>query len=207
MPTKTSRRPRAAVRRPRSSAARTRAAGRGRARARRAPGASLWRPSLPELSPHQLDLLGLGLAAIGVFLAFVLYIGAAGGSAGGALSDGLELLLGEVAYAVPAALVAGGLLVIARTLVPSLRPVRAGAVCLFAAVTLMLAAGTLGLGSEAGESLWSETTLKANGGAVGALLYWTTSHLFSDVGAHIIAIFLLLAGLLLISGVTVASVV
>jgi S-DNA-T family DNA segregation ATPase FtsK/SpoIIIE len=198
MATKTSRRPRAAPsRRSRSSGSRS--------RAKRAAGAALWRPALPQLSPHQLDLLGLGLAALGVFLAFVLYLGAAGGSAGGAASDGLRLLLGQVAYAAPVALVAGGLLLVARTLVPSLRPVRAGALCLFAAVTLMLAAGTLGLGSGTGDGLWSAASLKANGGAVGALLYWTTSHLFSDVGAHIIAIFLSLAGLLLLSGVTVAS--
>jgi len=200
MPTKTRARPRAAARRPRTRAS-------ARPRAKRAAGAALWRPSLPELSPHQLDLLGLGLAALGVFLAFVLYLGAAGGSAGGALSDGVELLLGQVAYAVPVALVAGGMLLVARTLVPSMRPVRAGALCLFAAVTLMLAAGTLGLGNGAGAGLWSSATLKADGGAVGATLYWTTSHLFSDVGSHIVAIFLLLAGLLLISGVTVASVV
>ncbi|HET6448128.1 MAG TPA: DNA translocase FtsK [Conexibacter sp.] len=207
MATKTSRRPRAAPRRSRPSGARPRRTAGARARARRSAGASIWRPSLPELSPHQLDLLGLGLAALGVFLAFVLYLGAAGGSAGGALSDGLELLLGQVAYATPVALVVGGLLLVARTLVPSLRPVRAGMLCLFAAVTLMLAAGTLGLGNATGGHVWAQTTLKSNGGTVGALLYWTTSHLFSDVGAHIIAIFLLLAGLLLISGVTVASIV
>jgi S-DNA-T family DNA segregation ATPase FtsK/SpoIIIE len=204
MATKTSRRPRAAPsRRSRSPGSRTRAA--ARPRARRAGGASLWRPAPPQLSPHQLDLLGLGLAALGVFLAFVLYLGAAGGSAGGAASDGLRLLLGQVAYAAPVALVAGGLLVVARTLVPSMRPVRAGALCLFAAVTLMLAAGTLGLGSGAGDGLWSQGVLQANGGAVGAFLYWATSHLFSDVGSHIVAIFLLLAGLLLLSGVTVAG--
>ncbi len=198
MATKTSRRPRAAPRR-------TRARPRPTARAKRASGASL-RSRLPELSAHQLDLVGLGLAALGVFLAFVLYLGAAGGSAGGAASDGLRLLLGQVAYAVPVALVAGGLLVVARTLVPSLRPVRAGTLCLFASVTLALAAGTLGLGSHgAGASPWAAATLKADGGAVGAVLFWASSHLFSDVGSHILAIFLFLAGLLLLSGVTVAS--
>jgi len=197
MATKTRRRPRAAPRRARA---------RGRTRARRSAGAALWRPAVPDLAPHQLDLLGLGLAALGVFLAFVLYLGAAGGSVGGAGRDGLRMLLGQVAYATPVALVAGGILVVARTLVPTLRPVRAGALCLFAAVTLALAAGTLGLGSHAGAAgVWAAGTLKANGGAVGAALYWTTSHLFSDVGSHIIAIFLLLAGLLLLSGVTIAS--
>jgi len=136
----------------------------------------------------------------------VLYLGAAGGSVGGAAGDALRLLLGKVAYAVPAALVAGGLLVVARTLVPSLRPVRAGTLCLFAAVTLALAAGTLGLGADTGAAgTWARATLDAHGGAVGAALYWTTSHLFSDVGSHILAIFLFLAGLLLISGVTIAG--
>jgi S-DNA-T family DNA segregation ATPase FtsK/SpoIIIE len=166
----------------------------------------VWRPRLPELSPHQLDLLGLGLAALGVFLAFVLYLGAAGGSVGGAASDGLQLLLGQVAYAVPVALVVGGILIVARTLIPAAQPVRAGFACLFAGVALALAAGTLGLGADTGHGLWARTTLDANGGAVGAMLYWTTSHLFSDVGSHILAIFLLLAGLLLISGVTIAGV-
>jgi S-DNA-T family DNA segregation ATPase FtsK/SpoIIIE len=201
MATKTRRRPRAAPRRSRPRSA-------GAARARRAPGAGLWRPHLPQLSPHQLDLLGLGLAAFGIFLAFVLYLGAAGGSVGGATRDGLRLLLGEVAYAVPAALVAGGLLVVARTLVPAPRPLRMGALCLFAAVTLMLAAGTLGLGADATRAeLWRGATLETHGGAVGATLYWVASNLFSDVGAHILAIFLLLAGLLLVSGVTIAGVV
>ncbi len=166
----------------------------------------MWRPRLPQLGPHQLDLLGLGLAALGVFLAFVLYLGAAGGSVGGAASDGLRLLLGEVAYAAPIALVVGGLLVVARTLVPATQPLKAGAACLFAAVTLALAAGTLGLGDHSGDGgLWAGETLEANGGAVGASLYWVASNLFSDVGAHIISVFLFLAGLLLVSGVTVAS--
>ncbi len=204
MATKT-RRPRAAPRRPRSRSRSSASA--PSVRARRTAGGGLRRPRAPELSPHQLDLLGLGLAALGVFLAFVLYLGAAGGSAGGAASDGLRLLLGRVAYAVPVALVAGGLLVVARTLVPSLRPLRAGMTCLFAGVTLAFAAGTLGLGSApAGAEVWDAATLKANGGALGAALYWTTSHLFSDVGSHIVAVFLVLAGVLLLSGATIAGV-
>src|SRR5690606_34514320 len=149
----------------------------------------------------QLDLLGLGLTALGVFLAFVLYLGASGGSVGDAAGDGLRLLLGEVAYAVPAVLVVAGLLVVARALVPATRPLKAGATCLFAAVTLALTAGTLGLGERGSADLWSSGTLERNGGVIGAALYWVVSKLFSDVGAHILAVFLFLSGLLLISGV------
>jgi DNA segregation ATPase FtsK/SpoIIIE, S-DNA-T family len=187
---------------------RSRSRTRKRARARRAPMATLPRIQLPPLAPHQVDLLGLALVALGVFLAFVLYRGSAGGEAGTVARDGLKLLLGRVAYAVPAALAAGGVLVVARTMLPAIRPLRAGALCLFGAVTLALAAGTLGLAGGAPHGdVWREATLQARGGALGGTLYWAASGLFSDVGAHILAIFLFLAGLLLLSGVTIASVV
>ncbi|MCW2952913.1 MAG: translocase FtsK, partial [Conexibacter sp.] len=177
-----------------------------RARARRAPAPGLPRPHLPELTPHQLDLLGLGLAALGVFLAFVMYLGSAGGEVGDAGKTGLRLLLGQVAYAVPAVLVLAGILVIARTLLPAVRPLRAGAWCLFGAVTLAFAAGTLGLGGGVPRAAWAQDVLEGRGGAVGETLYWISSKLFSDVGAHILAVFLFLAGLLLVSGVTIAGV-
>jgi DNA segregation ATPase FtsK/SpoIIIE, S-DNA-T family len=174
-------------------------------RARRSAGAGLPRPHLPQLAPHQIDLLGLGTVALGVFLALVLYLGAAGGEAGGAARDALLVLLGRVGYAVPVALVAGGVLVVARTLLPATRPLRAGTLCLFAAVTLALAAGTFGLGGGAPHDVWARHALEHRGGVAGAVLYWATSHLFSAVGAHILAVFLFLAGLILLSGVTIAG--
>ncbi|HST41800.1 MAG TPA: DNA translocase FtsK 4TM domain-containing protein, partial [Conexibacter sp.] len=178
---------------------------RSRARARRSTAPGL---GLPQLAPHQVDLLGLGLAALGIFLAFVMYAGSAGGQVGDAMRDGLLLLFGRVAYAAPAAFVFGGLLVIARTLIPSVRPLRAGVWCLFGAVELSLAAGTFGLGGggRPGGDLWDGDVLKERGGAIGESLYWVSSTLFSNVGAHIIAVFLFLAALVLLSGVTIASV-
>lgn len=178
---------------------------RSRARARRSSAPGL---GLPQLAPHQIDLLGLGLAALGIFLAFVMYAGSAGGQVGDGLRDGLLLLFGRVAYAAPVALVAGGGLVIARTLIPSVKPLRAGVWCLFGAVELSLAAGTLGLGGggRPGNDMWDADVIKERGGAIGESLYWVASTLFSDVGAHIIAIFLFLAALVLLSGVTIASV-
>jgi S-DNA-T family DNA segregation ATPase FtsK/SpoIIIE len=178
---------------------------RSRSRARRSSAPGL---GLPQLAPHQIDLLGLGIAALGIFLAFVMYAGSSGGQVGNALRDGLLLLFGRVAYAAPAAFVAGGALVVARTLIPSVRPLRAGVWCLFGAVELSLAAGTLGLGGggRPGGDLWDSDVLKERGGAVGEALYWVTSTLFSSVGSHIIAIFLFVAALVLLSGVTIASV-
>ncbi|MDO8188090.1 DNA translocase FtsK [Conexibacter sp. JD483] len=178
---------------------------RSRARARRSSAPGL---GLPQLAPHQIDLLGLGLAALGIFLAFVMYAGSAGGQVGDGLRDGLMLLFGRVAYAAPIGLVIGGVLVIARTLIPSVKPLRAGVWCLFGAVELSLAAGTLGLGGggRPGNDMWDADVIKERGGAIGEALYWVASTLFSDVGAHIIAIFLFLAALVLLSGVTIASV-
>ena len=50
------------------------------ARARRSP--VPWPPRLPVLEQRHLDLIGLGLVAVGVFLAFPLYRGWEGGEAG-----------------------------------------------------------------------------------------------------------------------------
>src|SRR4051812_49487648 len=41
-----------------------------------------WRPRLPVLEQRHLDVAGLGLVALGVFLAFPLYLGGDGGEAG-----------------------------------------------------------------------------------------------------------------------------
>ena len=51
-----------------------------KARARRSP--VPWPPRLPVLEQRHLDLIGLGLVAVGVFLAFPLYAGWEGGEAG-----------------------------------------------------------------------------------------------------------------------------
>ncbi len=168
------------------------------------------RRRLPEirLEPHHVDLIGLGLVALGVFLAVVLYLDGAGGSVGAGLGDGLRWLLGRLAYAVPVLLVGGGIALVAREAIPAPRPLRTGALCLAAAVLLALAGGTLGLGPGAppDHEIWSRAAFEARSGALGASLYWAASHLVSALGVHILAVFLLLAGLILLSGATVAGI-
>src|SRR3954447_22050764 len=173
---------------------------RARARAKRSS------PSLPVLEQHHLDLLGLGLVALSVFLGFVLYGEWAGGRAGSALIDGLGWAVGEVRFLAPPAFAAAGAILVLRPVLPAVRPFRSGALCLFSALTLALAAGTLGLGPGAGEISWERLYVSERGGLAGEGLYWVSSTLFSDVGAHIIAIFLFIAGVLLLSGATVAGV-
>jgi DNA segregation ATPase FtsK/SpoIIIE, S-DNA-T family len=164
-------------------------------------------PALPQLEQRHIDIIGLGLVAVGVFLAFLVYLGWDGGKAGAAGVDGLRWLVGAAHYMVPPALMAAGALLVLRPVLPAIRPFRAGGLCLFAALSLALAAGTLGLGpSGARTGFWDPTFVKPRGGMVGEGLYWGTSTLLGDVGAHIVAIFLFVAAVLLLTGASIAGV-
>jgi DNA segregation ATPase FtsK/SpoIIIE, S-DNA-T family len=173
-------------------------AARRKPRARRSAPPSAWRGRMPALEQRHWDLIGLALVAIAIFLAFLIYLGWDGGQAGSGLVDGLRDLVGEMHYLVPVALLATGAVLVLRPVLPAVRPFRAAAGCLFVAGCLGLAAGTLGLGGRAEAA--------DNGGLVGDELYDLTSALLGDVGSHIIAVFLFLAGVLLLTGASVASV-
>ena len=175
-----------------------------RARARRS---SLGALGLPALEQRQMDLIGLGLVALGVFLAFPLYLGWDGGAAGQAATDGLAYLLGQVSHAVPVAIVATGAILVLRPVLPSIRPFRAGALCLFAALTLILAGGTFGIGPDgARDGYWNAPFFERRGGIVGDALLYCVATAVSTIGAHILAVFLLVAGVLLLTGASVAGV-
>jgi S-DNA-T family DNA segregation ATPase FtsK/SpoIIIE len=164
---------------------------------------------LPVLEQRQLDVIGLGLVALGIFLACVLYLGWAGGRAGDGLHEGLSWLLGVLAYVVPAALVAAGALIALRPVLPARRPLRTGVLCVAAAVALALAAGTLGLGPHdpVRVSAFDPDVFRVRSGAVGEGLYWAASSLLGTTGTHILAAFLFVVGALLLTGATVASAV
>ncbi len=162
----------------------------------------------PRLDDRQLDLLGLGLVAAAVFFAFLIWLGWDGGRAGSWAVEGLRWLIGAVHYGAPVAFMAAGAVVVLRQLLPAVRPFRAGALCLFAGLTLALAAGTLGLGpGGVRHGYWDPAWAKPRGGMAGEALYWLTSTLLGSVGSHIVALFFLLAGVLLLTGASVAGVV
>ncbi|MSW53266.1 MAG: hypothetical protein F2817_20570, partial [Actinobacteria bacterium] len=165
-------------------------------------------PPRAPLGQRQFDQIGLGLLALAVFLVFLMYLGSWGGAVGDALVDGLRSLLGQVAYLTPPIVAATGILLILRPLVPALRPFRFGGVLLVLAIELMLAAGTFGLGGGAGRDvLWSSDVVQDRGGLLGDLLYWGISSLLGSIGAHVVAVTMLLAGALLLTGASVASIV
>ncbi len=178
---------------------------RRKSRARRS--APQWRGGLPMLEQRHYDVIGLGLVATSIFFAFVVYLGWDGGQAGEGAVEGLRVLLGAGHYVVPAALMAAGAILVLRPVLPAVRPFKAGAVCLFTAVSLGLAAGTLGLGPGGGAVSWEPEWVKPRGGFAGEGLYWAASTALGDLGAHTIAIFLFTAAVLLLTGASIAGVV
>ena len=160
-----------------------------------------WPPRLPVLEQRHLDLIGLGLVALGVFLAFPLYLGWEGGEAGQAIVDGLTWAIGRVAWATPVALVAAGALLVLRPALPAgVRPFRAGG-C--ACCRRLPGARGRHAGLRAGRRArpWPSAA-----GTSARSWPMPATRLFSDVGAHILAVFLFCAALLLLTGATVAGV-
>jgi len=148
----------------------------GRSRAKTARTQSLHRP----------ELWGLGLVALGAFLGSILYFGWNGGYVGRALDHGLDSLIGDASWAMPALLVALGCLMVARSALVEVRPFRTGLVVLV--LGLMLALGK-DQGGYVGQAL---------GGAVGVAIGVT--------GSTILGALLLLVGGLLLSGASLGAI-
>ena len=126
------------------------------------------------------ELVGLALAAFGIFLGSVLYAGWSGGLVGGGLTDGVTGLLGAAAYATPVALLAIGGLMIGRSELVDVRPFRTGLVVL-----------TLGLELFLG---------RAHGGYAGRALRLMFGSLLGSTGATILGGTALAIGVLLLTG-------
>ncbi len=72
--------------------------------------------------------------------------------------------------------------------------------------TLAFAAGTLGVSDGGGDASWAPDTFAARGGALGGALLAGSDRLLGSAGTHIVAVFLFLAGILLLTGASVAGV-
>ena len=80
---------------------------------------------------------------------------------------------------------------------------------MLAALLLAFAAETAGLGPERPNrhDFFEQRFMVEHGGAVGEALYWASTTLFQRLGAHILAVLMLVSGTLLLTGTTVAGVV
>jgi S-DNA-T family DNA segregation ATPase FtsK/SpoIIIE len=159
-------------------------------------------------------VLALALIAVGAYMGFVLYGSAgtqAGGGVGHALAVALGVGVGRARVLAPIALVGCGAVLLMRPVLPALRPLRAGSVCLGCAIVLALAAGTLGVSAGQGAtndggSQWSAHFLQARGGATGQALYTVAHRLVQQVGVDILVVFLFVVGLVLLTGASLATV-
>jgi S-DNA-T family DNA segregation ATPase FtsK/SpoIIIE len=162
--------------------------------------------ALPKLDQRQRDVLGLGLVAVGVFMAFVIYAGWDGGRVGHGLAVALGWSIGRARGLAPIALIVGGAAILMAPVLPALRPLRTGGACLFAALTLALAAGTIGVSPGTPEGAhWSAGFLSARGGAIGQVQYVVAHRLVQQVGVDILVVFLLIVAVTLLTGASLAS--
>jgi S-DNA-T family DNA segregation ATPase FtsK/SpoIIIE len=132
------------------------------------------------------ELVGLVLAAFGIFLATVLWAGWNGGYVGGWIGDGLESLIGGAAFALPIVLVVVGCLMVGRSDLVDVSPFRTGLIVL--GIGLLLT-----LGSEGG---YLGTTL---GDALGLAIGGT--------GVALVGVLCLIAGILLLSGASAGALI
>jgi S-DNA-T family DNA segregation ATPase FtsK/SpoIIIE len=116
--------------------------------------------------------------------------------------------VGRAKALAPLALVGAGAAMLMRPVLPAMRPLRTGSICLFGATVLALAAGTLGVSSGQGTatSHWSSSYLQAHGGAAGQAVYEAVHRLVQQVGVDILVVFLLVVGLILLTGASLAAV-
>ncbi|MBA2523305.1 MAG: DUF87 domain-containing protein [Solirubrobacterales bacterium] len=159
-------------------------------------------PAPRELEQRHIDLIGLGLLAAALYLGFVLYAGWDGGSAGSGLKNGMTWGVGAVAYAMPMLLAGVGLALVVRPLMRYPGAINAGALLFVAGLLLAFAAETAGLGPSgpARDGLFDSDYFTVHGGALGESLYWAATTLFQRIGAHIVALLMIVSGLLLLSG-------
>ncbi|HET6509255.1 MAG TPA: DNA translocase FtsK [Baekduia sp.] len=176
-----------------------------RTRARRS--SATWAPRVPVIEQRHLDLFGLALVACGVFLAFPLYAGWDGGRAGDGVVDGLALLIGQLRYVAPIGVIAAGTVIVLRPVLPSVRPFKSGGICFTLALALMFSAGTLGLGpGTIRHGYWDHDFIRERGGYLGESLFYVSHTLIGSIGTHIFALFLMLAGVLLLTGASLAGI-
>lgn len=163
----------------------------------------------PGLTDQQrLDAIGLGIMAVAVFFAFILYFGGQGGKLGDGIVTGLQYLIGQGAYLVPLALAVGGFVAVFREVLPE-RAFRWPAVTmLFAGVLIALSAGLLGLGASAPAKhvVFDPAWYKGHGGLIGEILYWPVAKLTGTAGASVTAVALTVIGLLQLTGIPIVEI-
>jgi DNA segregation ATPase FtsK/SpoIIIE, S-DNA-T family len=139
----------------------------------------------PARGHHYPELIGLGLTVFGLFMGALLYAGWNGGYVGRAIGDGLVSLVGGTAYVLPVACVAVGSLMVTRSDLPRFAPFRTGLVLTALALALVLG--------------------RAHGGYLGKGLESLFGSMIGTTGTRLLGAFVLLAGVLLLTGASIGA--
>src|SRR5690348_8909876 len=99
------------------------------------------------------ELAGLGLVALCIFLACLLWFGLSGGSVGEAIVGGVRDLVGDAAYVLPVVLLCLGGLMVARSSLVDVKPFRLGLTVVSLGLLLALGADHGGYAGRALEGL------------------------------------------------------
>ncbi|HEX3807386.1 MAG TPA: DNA translocase FtsK [Gaiellaceae bacterium] len=131
---------------------------------------------------HHPELIGLGLAGLGVFLAAVLWFGFNGGPVAHLVKSGV----GAAAYLAPVVLVPLGALIVAKSALIDVRPFRLGLGVALAGLMLTLGSG--------------------HGGLLGRGLEKLVALGLGSTGATILGVLLTLAGTLFLTGASLGAI-
>ena len=137
-------------------------------------------------SHHHPELWGLGMVAVALFLATVLWLGWDGGPAGLQLGDWLDAWVGSAALVLPLALGGVGGLMLVRSALVDVTPFRTG-------LGLGLGGLMVALGDE-------------HGGALGSLAGGSLAAVVGTTGAVIVGVACVLAGGLLVTGASAGAI-
>jgi S-DNA-T family DNA segregation ATPase FtsK/SpoIIIE len=188
------------TRKPRRAPA-ARAAGQRQPARRTAAPKAAGRTTRRKPANHGRELVAVFVIALAVFLGFVLYAGWHGGLAGHWLSAALFWLIGVGTYLTPALLLYAAYLVAGGKSARLPRPVAFGSAFLGLALLLAAAANTFSLfGGGRPAASYASAHLRHHGGAFGEILWSGVNLVGGHVGVTIVVLFLVVAGLLLVSG-------
>jgi len=152
-------------------------------------------------SRHRRELAAIACVAVGVFLAFVLYLGWDGGSLGRWLGDVARWLVGVLAFALPLLLGFAAYLLVADEESRPRRGITWGVAFIVAGLALAAAADAFGVFSgERPVALFRDAYMSAHGGLLGEAEWAALSPFVGRVGVDVLVVALLFAGVLLITG-------
>ncbi len=151
------------------------------------------------------ELVGVGVVAVGAFLAAQLFLGMGVGPLGAWLETGVRYGVGRLVWLAPVLLATAGLLLLLDSPLLAAPPVRTGAAIGVLTACLALAAGSFGLGGESREMWFDGHTMAALGGFVGEALYFITAHLAGGFGTALLVGVGALTAVTMITGASIAT--